>query len=125
MKPRMYYTGGRVTYGTDSVAASREPSDSSLYHSPIDYNCQKNFIVYLTDGEPTRDDAADSAIMNLADFPDPDADPPRASRTIEDIIEARPATPRPTRRASTRRAASASTISPSSSPKAINRRSTG
>ena len=118
-----YYTGGRVTYGTASVAASREPGDSSLYHSPIDYNCQKNFIVYLTDGEPTRDDAADSAIVNMTDFPDPNADPARGSRRFSDS-SARPATPRPTRRASTRRAASASTTSPSSSPTATCRRST-
>ena len=56
---------GHLRQSGTSVAASREPSDSSLYDSPIDYNCQKNFIVYLTDGEPTRDDAADSAIDQL------------------------------------------------------------
>ena len=83
-----YFTGGRVTYGTASVAASREPGDSSLYHSPIDYNCQKNFIVYLTDGEPTRDDAADSAIVNMTDFPDPNADPARGSRRFSDLVGA-------------------------------------
>ena len=48
------------------MAASREPSDPTLYDSPIDYTCQKNFIVYLTDGEPTRDDAADSDIVSDA-----------------------------------------------------------
>ena len=83
-----YFTGGKVTYGTASVAESREPGDSSLYHSPIDYNCQKNFIVFLTDGEPTRDDAADSAIVNMTDFPDPNADPARGSRQFSEIVGA-------------------------------------
>lgn len=63
----MYYSGGRVTYGDASVAESRDPSDSALYDSPFEYDCQKNFIVYLTDGEPTRDDAADDEIVTMTD----------------------------------------------------------
>jgi type IV pilus assembly protein PilY1 len=84
----MYYLGDRVTFGTGSVAESRDPGDSSQYLTPIDYNCQKNFIVLLTDGEPTRDDAADSSILNLADFPDDSVDPDRASRRFGDIVGA-------------------------------------
>ena len=118
-----YFTGGKVTYGTASVPESREPGDSSLYHSPIDYNCQKNFIVYLTDGEPTRDDAADSAIVNMTDFPDPNADPARGSRQFSEIVgatcdaETYPAGFNPS-------GGNVSTISPSFSPMATCRRST-
>jgi type IV pilus assembly protein PilY1 len=64
-----YYSGRNVVYGDPnrSVAASREPGNPSLYHSPIDYTCQKNFVVLLTDGEPTRDDHADTAIRAMTD----------------------------------------------------------
>jgi type IV pilus assembly protein PilY1 len=64
-----YYSGRSVVYGNPlrSVAASREPGNPNLYHSPIDYTCQKNFIVLLTDGEPTRDDHADGAIRAMTD----------------------------------------------------------
>ncbi|MFO1400678.1 MAG: PilC/PilY family type IV pilus protein [Steroidobacteraceae bacterium] len=41
-----------------SVASSQSPAGT--YNSPADYSCQKNYIVYLTDGEPTNDNEADS-----------------------------------------------------------------
>lgn len=63
----MYYSGGKVTFGTGSVAASRNPLDPGLYKSPFDASCQRNFIVYLTDGEPTNDTAADSWIPLMTD----------------------------------------------------------
>jgi len=63
----MYYSGDKVTFGDDSVPESRDPSNSAVYDSPFEYDCQKNFIVYLTDGEPTRDDAADGAIVAMTD----------------------------------------------------------
>ena len=63
-----YFTGGKVVYGDpNSVATSRSPLDPTAYQSPIAQDCQKNFIVYLTDGEPTRDDAADADIVSMAD----------------------------------------------------------
>jgi type IV pilus assembly protein PilY1 len=63
-----YYSGRKVTFGDpNSVGSSRDPSDSALYLSPFQYNCQKNFIVYLTDGEPTRDDEADANIVSMTD----------------------------------------------------------
>ena len=40
-----------------SVASSQSPAGT--YNSPADYSCQKNYIVYLTDGEPTNDNEAD------------------------------------------------------------------
>ncbi len=63
-----YYSGGRVVYGNpNSVATSRSPLDLNRYQSPIGQDCQKNFVVYLTDGEPTRDDDADADIVSMAD----------------------------------------------------------
>ncbi|MGB8328304.1 MAG: PilC/PilY family type IV pilus protein [Steroidobacteraceae bacterium] len=66
-----YFKGGAVDYGLNStitwqgtivpsVAASRQTSNQSLYASPIKYPCQKNFIIFLTDGLPTQDTSADT-----------------------------------------------------------------
>jgi type IV pilus assembly protein PilY1 len=54
----LYLTGGGVDYGTDSIESSRRPDDQSFYESPIQHQCQKSYIVYLTDGQPTRDISA-------------------------------------------------------------------
>ena len=53
---------------TPSITASRNSSDKSLYQSPMEQDCQKNFIVYLTDGEPTMDNEANSQIQGLPGF---------------------------------------------------------
>jgi type IV pilus assembly protein PilY1 len=50
-----YYSGGSVFLGRGSVAASKDPSSSSKYNSPISDECQPNNVVLLTDGEPTYD----------------------------------------------------------------------
>ncbi len=65
----LYYSGGPVLFGDAdrSVAASRVAADPSRYESPLHAECQKNFIVLLTDGEPTLDDAADRNIVELQD----------------------------------------------------------
>jgi len=76
-----YYRGAAVKWGltsdkftslpnsdTPSVAGSRNPSNSSLYDSPADQDCQKNYIVFLTDGLPTRDSQADPLIRSLPGF---------------------------------------------------------
>jgi len=79
-----YFSGGDVFYGRDcaktgatpcsqvrpgeplpSVPASREPGDPTHYRSPIQHSCQKDFVVYLTDGEPTQDNSADAKIEAL------------------------------------------------------------
>ena len=63
-----YYRGDRVVFGTNSVANSRgSGSNSDTYISPITDTCQQNYVVLLTDGEPTLDVAADSAIRGLTD----------------------------------------------------------
>jgi type IV pilus assembly protein PilY1 len=44
---------GSVSTPGKSVAGSMATSDT--YNSPIKLSCQKNYVVYLTDGAPTRD----------------------------------------------------------------------
>jgi len=73
-----YYAGRSVDFGLNSrinpstalpsVAGSRLATDTSKYKSPIQYSCQKNYIVYLTDGLPTEDNEADSKITALPNF---------------------------------------------------------
>jgi type IV pilus assembly protein PilY1 len=55
----LYFTGGKVDYGTNSINTARQ-ADQSFYKSPISHQCQKNYIVYLTDGIPTRDIGANT-----------------------------------------------------------------
>jgi len=57
-----YYTGGTVDYGANSspgksIKTSRNggKDNSTNYLSPIIGQCQKSFVIYLTDGLPTRD----------------------------------------------------------------------
>jgi len=52
---------------TPSVAASRVGNalTSHTYLSPMQYSCQKNFVVFLTDGLPTQDNEADTLITAL------------------------------------------------------------
>ncbi len=93
-----YFSGGSVNYGDTSrsctaatvngagtstncsgviesltsVASSRTGGDphAATYASPANDSCQKNFIVYLTDGEPTEDFKSNSDIQALTDFDD-------------------------------------------------------
>lgn len=70
-----YYGGKPVDYGLTSridantpfpsVAASRNPTNPALYKSPIEAQCQRNYVVMLTDGSPNYDNSADSKIENL------------------------------------------------------------
>lgn len=61
-------TGSRVS--VQSVASSRIGNviTGTDYVSPATQDCQKNYIVYLTDGEPTSDNNADSLITSLPGF---------------------------------------------------------
>jgi type IV pilus assembly protein PilY1 len=66
----LYFRGAGVDYGNqgppNSVAASRAGASGTpqynTYRSPIEFECQKNFIVLLTDGLPTQDTGAASKI---------------------------------------------------------------
>lgn len=64
-----YYSGGNIAFGNDtwplSAAGSRSSSNYNKYDSPINHECQKNHIIMLTDGDPTHDTDANSAIQSL------------------------------------------------------------
>ena len=68
-----YYRGENVKFGNSTSPGTNhsgvlDPSDSTLYQSPIAYQCQQNYIVLLTDGDPTYDYDADADIAALPDF---------------------------------------------------------
>ena len=44
------------------------------YASPIQYNCQKNFAVFLTDGEPNNDGTISTSLANATTYTEPLAD---------------------------------------------------
>lgn len=43
-------------YSFNTSGSKITPSSSSVPDDPVQYSCQKNFILVITDGEPTRDD---------------------------------------------------------------------
>ncbi|MEZ5499267.1 MAG: PilC/PilY family type IV pilus protein [Steroidobacteraceae bacterium] len=73
-----YFSGSPVDFGLNSridintpfpsIPASRRSTDQTRYESPIKAQCQRNFVVMLTDGEPTFDNAADASIESLPGF---------------------------------------------------------
>ena len=73
-----YFAGRNVDYGLNSkidadtpfpsVSQSRRTGNQSLYDSPIKFQCQRNYAILLTDGEPTQDNSADSKIVSLPGF---------------------------------------------------------
>jgi type IV pilus assembly protein PilY1 len=68
-----YFKGLSVDWGDKSTSAAVSSSDH--YNSPIDdsadsdvaVDCQSNYVVYLTDGQPTQDSNSDSNINTLVD----------------------------------------------------------
>ena len=56
----LYLRGMSAIYGededTDTVALAT--SEPMVYEQPVEYSCSKNFVVLLTDGEPTEDTGA-------------------------------------------------------------------
>jgi len=59
-----YYRGDSPDYGNLAAVPSGVISGGK-YNSPVVNSCQKNHIVLLTDGQPTRDDGRDSNIRGL------------------------------------------------------------
>ena len=58
----LYYSGGEVLYGTNS-ARDVAAINGDEYNSPINEEaCQKNYIVYLTDGNPFEDQSSDGFV---------------------------------------------------------------
>lgn len=68
----LYLTGGAVDFGADSKPGQSTQTtavSNGKYISPIQYTCQKNYIVYLTDGAPTVDQDAKQKIPALIGNP--------------------------------------------------------
>ncbi len=91
-----YYTGRNVDYGNVgpnfSVAESRlgGAANGAAYAAPINYACQKNYIVLLTDGAPTRDVNAQSkieALPNFANVVGPQCDGSGDGACLDDMAE--------------------------------------
>ncbi len=69
----LYYSGGKADYGSaSSTSAAFVGGDrDNNYQSPVDSSfgdCQKQFIIYLSDGAPTKDVGAESKIESLDGF---------------------------------------------------------
>lgn len=66
----LFYKGAAPEFGDSSSPATNVSGvmQGATYDSPIDYQCQKNFVILLTDGEPTYDTDADSLIEGLPSF---------------------------------------------------------
>lgn len=52
-----YFRGETAFY--DAAPISSVTTSNDQYVSPVKYQCQKNFVVFLTDGAPTADDTDD------------------------------------------------------------------
>ncbi|MEQ1801315.1 MAG: PilC/PilY family type IV pilus protein [Gammaproteobacteria bacterium] len=88
------FRGADVDYGNRgafrSVAGSRSGNtiDSPLYQSPITEACGKNFIILLTDGEPSGDSSANGKIPALPGFATavgPSCDGSGEGRCLDDV----------------------------------------
>lgn len=69
----LFYKGDNVRFGNSTSPGTNhagvlDPSNSSRYKTPVEYQCQKNFVILLTDGAPVYDTGADSYIENLPGF---------------------------------------------------------
>src|SRR5690606_31036764 len=86
----LYFSGAQVDYGAlpdgTSVPSSRREDDQTRDKSPINHRCQKNYIVYLTDGLPTRDtDANETRIPSLTGGTCPDEDPEDGGGCMDEL----------------------------------------
>jgi type IV pilus assembly protein PilY1 len=77
----LYFGGKAVDYGDDAVPSNQtgtlENGNPKFYETPITSECQKNYIIYLTDGAPTRDyvDAARRSVLTDFDVNSCNTDP--------------------------------------------------
>jgi type IV pilus assembly protein PilY1 len=65
-----YWSGLSGVYGgtTSTDSDALVSSSPMVYDNPAEYACSKNFIVLLTDGEPTKDRGAYSRVPSLPDY---------------------------------------------------------
>jgi len=94
-----YYAGRNVDYGDlngygygpmASVANSRAPGNAGIYNSPMEFGCQKNYLVLLTDGAPTYDTSANAKIPALPGFRElvgNDCDGSGSGSCLDDLAE--------------------------------------
>jgi len=66
----LYWTSGSVDYGDSSSPGTNhtgvlDSGNTSKYKTPMEFQCQKNFSVILTDGQPVSDTGADSKIAGV------------------------------------------------------------
>lgn len=69
----LFWAGKSVDWGDSSSPGTNHTgvlntSDTTKYQTPMEYQCQKNFVVLLTDGEPYSDGSSDSDIEGLTGF---------------------------------------------------------
>lgn len=67
-----YWDGRDVVWGNVGPAVSVDESRTSpggpTYQDPVEFACQKNYQILLTDGAPTRDTDSENAIEALPEF---------------------------------------------------------
>ncbi len=90
-----YLAGEGVVWGDESQPVLSHADSvtggvvlNGTYDSPMDFSCQSNYIVYLTDGLPTQDNESDADITGLgltcpAQIDDPDPSYPTSGRCLE------------------------------------------
>jgi len=69
----LYWAGKEVHYGnlanpSNAVGVAVSGTGNKIYESPIKFTCQKNFNIYLSDGEATVDGDADGLIQAIPGF---------------------------------------------------------
>lgn len=68
-----YFGGGAVYYGNDAnpsnqTGTTETGTGNEYYQTPITDTCQKNYIIYLTDGTPTYDHMSIDQLETLTGF---------------------------------------------------------
>ena len=87
----LYFGGKAIVYGDKATPSNqtgtKETSNPNYYQTPITQECQKNYIIYLSDGAPTRDYLDSTKRAALPGFPagscNTDADPGNTSDFIQ------------------------------------------
>lgn len=64
----LYYNGKTPDWGQGINVAGVVDATTGKYISPVEYKCQKNYVVLLTDGTPSEDTNSDSDIEGLPGF---------------------------------------------------------
>ncbi len=90
----LYYKGlnmhnGISPTGNDGDPATTDPKahTGNVYNSPIKYQCQKSFVILLTDGKPTNDDDDDDLIEGLPGFTVKTGDDSCSGNCVDEMSE--------------------------------------